>query len=229
MTSTPSESPGSDPAHTERAGHDPTVAGTAPDGVPSAETVTPDRREVVAREREQFGGIKPFVAFFGWLTATGMAVLLTAVVAAIGAGVGLGTNTSSAAEAADTSGFTADEIGWAGVALILVVVFVSYYAGGYVAGRMARFDGLRQGVAVWVWAILIAILVGVLGALAGSQYNVLDNVNGFPRVPSSIGDLSVQGVVAILGVLVISLVGAMLGGLAGMHFHRKVDKAGLGR
>ena len=42
-----------------------------------------DRQSVVAREKERFGGVKPGVAFFGWLTATGMGVLLTALVAAI--------------------------------------------------------------------------------------------------------------------------------------------------
>src|ERR687897_511699 len=46
--------------------------------------VAPDRREVVARQKEEFGGIKFGAAFFGWLAATGMAVLLTAIVAAAG-------------------------------------------------------------------------------------------------------------------------------------------------
>ena len=47
----------------------------------------------MAREKEQFGGIKIGSAFFGWLAATGMAVLLTALVAAAGTAVGLATNT----------------------------------------------------------------------------------------------------------------------------------------
>ena len=47
----------------------------------------------MAREKEQFGGIQIGSAFFGWLAATGMAVLLTALVAAAGTAVGLATNT----------------------------------------------------------------------------------------------------------------------------------------
>ena len=36
--------------------------------------------------------------------------------------------------------------------ILLVVPFVAYYyCGGYVAGRMARFDGVNQVRAVWVW------------------------------------------------------------------------------
>ena len=35
--------------------------------------------------------------------------------------------------------------------------------------------------------------------------------------------------IALLIVLAAALAGALLGGLAGMRFHRNVDKAGLGR
>jgi len=191
---------------------------------------TPEtRRDVVDRESERFGGIKIFCAFFGWLTATGMTVLLTALVAAAGAGVGLASDASDIADAANDRGVSAEEIGWAGVVLVLVIVFVSYYSGGYVAGRMARFDGIRQGVAVFGWTVFIAIVVAVLGAVAGSKYDVLDELNSFPRIPNDLSDLSLQAVVVLVGVIAAALVGAMVGGLAGMHFHRKVDRTGLGR
>ncbi|KQX71684.1 MULTISPECIES: hypothetical protein [Aeromicrobium] len=187
------------------------------------------RRDVVDRESERFGGIKIFCAFFGWLTATGMTVLLTALVAAAGAGVGLASDASDIADAASDRGVSAEEIGWAGVVLVLVIVFVSYYSGGYVAGRMARFDGIRQGVAVFGWTVFIAIVIAVLGAVAGSKYDVLDELNSFPRIPNDLSDLSLQAVVVLVGVIAAALVGAMVGGLAGMHFHRKVDRTGLGR
>ncbi|MDR6118126.1 amino acid transporter [Aeromicrobium sp. SORGH_AS981] len=190
---------------------------------------TLDRRDVVDREKERFGGVKIVCAFFGWITATGMSVLLAALVAAAGAGIGLASDTTDLANAAQDQGISAGEIGWAGVILLLVVVFVSYYSGGYVAGRMARFDGIRQGLAVFGWAVVAAIVIAILGAVAGSQYNVFDNLNAFPRIPDSLSDLTLQGVVALVGVVATALVGAALGGLAGMHFHRKVDKAGLGR
>lgn len=214
--------PEATPAHRDEAPahRDPVADRTEP---------TLDRREVVDREKERFGGVKIVCAFFGWITATGMTVLLTALVAAAGAGVGLVSDTSDITDAAQNQGISADEIGWAGVILLLVVVLVSYYSGGYVAGRMARFDGIRQGLAVFGWAVVAAVVVAILGAVAGSQYNVFDDLNAFPRIPDSLSDLSLQGVVALVGVVATALVGAALGGLAGMHFHRKVDKAGLGR
>ena len=59
----------------------------------TAANVTADgplRDDVLQREQERFGGFKFGAAFFGWLTATGTAVLLTALVGAIGTGIGLG-------------------------------------------------------------------------------------------------------------------------------------------
>ena len=188
-----------------------------------------DRRTVLAREKERFGGIKIGSAFFGWLSATGMAVILTALVAAAGAGVGLVSIASELSDAAQSNGISADEIGWAGVVLVLAVVLVSYYSGGYVAGRMARFDGAKQGLGVVAWSIVVSIVVAVLGAVAGAQYDVLDQVNAFPRIPGSLSDLSVQAVVVLVGVVVAAVVGAVAGGLAGMAYHRRVDREGLGR
>ena len=43
---------------------------------------TPTAAAVVARERAAFGGVKWGSAFFGWLTAMGLAVVLTALLAA---------------------------------------------------------------------------------------------------------------------------------------------------
>jgi hypothetical protein len=187
-----------------------------------------DRRSVVAREKDAFGGVKVGSAFFGWLTATGTAVLLTALLAAAGTAVGVATNTP-VGQAANQATQNAATVGVVGGIVLLVILFIAYYCGGYVAGRMARFNGAKQGVAVWLWAVVIAIVVAVLGAVAGSKYNVLANLNSFPRIPVNEGTLSTGGIIALLAVALASLVGAILGGLAGMHFHRKVDKAGLGR
>ena len=94
---------------------------------------------------------------------------------------------------------------------------------------MARFDGAKQGIAVWVWAVVVAILVAILGAIAGSKYNILAQLNSFPRIPLNEGDLTTAGVIAAVAAVAATLIGAILGGLAGMRFHRKVDQTGLGR
>lgn len=184
-----------------------------------------DRETAIAREKEQFGGIKVGSAFFGWLTATGMAVLLTALVAAAGTAAGLANNTD-VNEAVNQATQNSGTVGLVGIIVLLVILFASYYSGGYVAGRMARFNGAKQGLMVWVWALIAAIVIAVLGLVAGQQFNVLANLNSFPRIPINEGELTTTSIIAAVVVAVVALVGAVLGGLAGMHFHRKVDRAG---
>ncbi|CAM5287512.1 hypothetical protein [Leifsonia shinshuensis] len=185
------------------------------------------RENVVARERSEFGGMKFGAAFFGWLSATGMAVLLTALVAAAGAAVGLGA-TGGGNSAANAASKNAATIGLAGAIALVVITFVAYYCGGYVAGRMARFDGAKQGLAVWIWAIVIAVVVAVLTLILGAQYNILSSINGFPRIPLDEGAVTLTGVITAVAVAIVSLAGAVLGGVAGMHYHRRVDRVGLG-
>ena len=78
--------------------------------------------------------------FFGCLAATGLAVLVISAVGAVGLSVGQGTDLA----ATDTAG-NVTPIGIGGAIALLVVVFASYWAGGYVAGRMARFSGAEPG------------------------------------------------------------------------------------
>jgi hypothetical protein len=191
---------------------------------PSGST-TPRRRrdDAAAAERQKFGGMKVGSAFFGWLAATGMAVLLTALLSAIGLGAGMatGTDAGQAAEQALRSptawGITAAII-WA------LVLLVSYYCGGYVAGRMARFDGARQGIAVWLWAIVIAVILAVVGLVAGGQFNLLGQLGNLAGLPIGEEELTTWGIIALLIAVALALVGAVLGGLAGMRFHRRVDQ-----
>ncbi|KIS25587.1 hypothetical protein TV39_20425 [Arthrobacter sp. SPG23] len=182
------------------------------------------RETVVAREKEQFGGIKVGSAFFGWLAATGTAVLLTALVAAAGTAVGLATSTDVNEAVNQASGD--QTVGLVGIIVLLVILFVAYYCGGYVAGRMARFNGAKQGFMVWVWAVIFAILVALLAMIAGGRFNILANLNSFPRIPVNEGQLTTSGIIAAVVVAVVALIGAVVGGMAGMRFHRKVDRAG---
>ncbi|MET4542277.1 MFS family permease [Arthrobacter bambusae] len=184
------------------------------------------RDDVVRAEKDRFGGIKWGSAFFGWLTAIGMTVLLSALATAIGVGVGAA-NPSGAEQAADQARQNAETLGIVGGIVLAVVLFVAYYCGGYVAGRMARFDGAKQGLAVWSWGIIVAILVAILAAVAGNQFNILDDLNGAPRIPLDGSLMTASGIIGLVIALIVPLLGAILGGKAGMRFHRKVDQAGI--
>jgi hypothetical protein len=198
---------------------------TSSNQVVTDDTTSIDRRDVVNRQKDAFGGMKFGSCFFGWLTASGTAVLLVALVTGVGAALGLSQNV----DVTNPTTAQTESIGLVGGIVLLAIIFVSYLAGGYVAGRMARFNGLKQGLGVWLWAVIMAILVAVAGWLAGTRFDVLAQLNSFPRLPVNEGTLTTAGVIAAIGVVAASLIGALLGGLAGMRYHRRVDKAGLGR
>lgn len=185
------------------------------------------RQEVIAREQERFGGMKFGSAFFGWLTAMGLAVLLTALFAAIGGAIGL-TSPETAEDAANAAEQNIGVATIVGAAVVELVLFISYFAGGYVAGRMARFNGMRQGLAVWLWAIAVAIVVAILSAVAGAQWDLLANLDAFPRVPMSADAMTLTGIVTAVVAAIVTLAGAVLGGAVGMRYHRRVDRVGLG-
>ena len=178
--------------------------------------------DAVAAQRDRFGGIRWGAAFFGWLSANGLAVLLIALVSAGGIGLGLAQGVDSVDEATDR----AAGIGLGGAIAVLVVLFLAYLAGGYVAGRMARFDGVKQGLAVWLVGLLVVVLLAGAGAVLGAQYNVLQQLD-LPRVPIDEGTATTAGLVTLAAVLVATLLGALLGGRLGTRYHRRVDRAGL--
>ena len=150
--------------------------------------------------------------------ATGLAILLLAIVGAIGGSIA-GSSFSSTQQAASSAG----TIGIIGGIVFLLVLALAYYAGGYVAGRMSRFDGGRQGLAVWIIGLVITVLLAIAGAILGSQFNVLAQLN-LPTVPNA-GSLGLGALITLLLVLVVTLLAAMGGGKAGRRYHRKVDRA----
>jgi hypothetical protein len=193
--------------------------------VPEAERTQPfptlkqARTHLTSQQARRFGGIKWGSAFFGWVTAMGMVALLSALATAAGAALGLVNPTPDPA--------AVQTLGVAGAALLLAVIFVGYYCGGYVAGRMARFAGARQGVAVWLWTLFVAVVGAVIatvsGAVAGPRLDELFRLPLNDGLMSG-GVLSAGAAALAVGVLVVTLVGAVLGGLAGMRYHRRVDR-----
>ncbi len=177
-------------------------------------------------EQAEHGGVKVGVALLGWLTAIGTAVVLTAVLALAATAFGVTTGTTLE----DVTDQVREDPGAGALASALVgalVLGASFWCGGYAAGRMARFDGTRQGLAVWLWALLVTVLAAGLAAVAGEEYDVLAALDGVPRLPALAGDLSL-GLLAGVAVAAISLAASLLGGRAGMRFHRTVDRSRVG-
>jgi hypothetical protein len=190
--------------------------------------LTAETRARLRDQHERFGGVHWGAAFFGWLSANGLAVLVLAIVSAAGVAIGF-TATSGNLElnqqrAENGVLGSSEQIGIAGGIAALVIVAVAYFAGGYVAGRMSRFDGARQGFAVWLIGLLVVVVLAAAGAVFGARYNVLAQLD-LPRIPVDEGTATTGAVVALVAILLVSAVAAVLGGKAGEHYHRRIDRA----
>lgn len=168
-------------------------------------------------QRERFGGADGTAIFFGWLSALGLAALVLAVVAAAGTRLGFATGVTT-----NDATSNASTIGIVGAAILVVILLLAYYCGGYVAGRMARFDGARQGLRVWLLGLLVTIAAAVAGWIGGSQYNVFHSLN-LPRIPVKEGDIATGAAITLVVVLVGTLLAAVAGGKAGDRYHARVD------
>ena len=172
------------------------------------------RRDVGVRAaRERFGGLDVPATLIGMLAALALLVLLAGL---IGAAIGVvGYQAGLDDDARDVS--------LASLAGGLVSLFAAFLAGGWAAGRMARYSGLVNGLMTGVWAVLLAALVSVLAALLGAEYDVLRRVE-LPQWFST-DALTVGAVVSGLVAVVTMLVAGAIGGVFGERYHRLADAA----
>ncbi|WP_139318665.1 hypothetical protein [Kocuria sp. CNJ-770] len=197
--------------------------GYPPSGYPApgAGPVPADPATRYARQREEFGGLQLVPGFFGWLSALAVTWLLLAPAGLAAAALGFRVDSGMGGVVDDLAAGSA--AAWTGAAVLGVVEFLAFLAGGYAAGRMARFSGARQGVSVWLWSLFgrsVATVAGLLWA---------DTVGLAPVGVSAqalIGDLLVPGLLAVAAVLLVDLLGAVLGGMWGIRYHRRVDRWG---
>lgn len=171
-----------------------------------------------AEQREEFGGMHFGACAFGWLAGVGLAVILLGIVGAVAAGVG------------DRIDFTQDDFERQGSTLplaaaitVVAILAIAYFCAGYVAGRMSRFSGAKQGMGVWLIGLIVIIAATVVGWIFGDQYDVLQRVD-LPEVPVPDNDLTTGAIVTGVAALVGTLLAAMIGGKAGTHFHRRIDR-----
>jgi hypothetical protein len=180
-------------------------------------------------QHSRYGGMHLGSSFFGWIVATGFAVLLTALLAATGSAVAL-TQLDTINIQNTLSGEVSVEgiktVGIVSGAFLLAVLAIAYYAGGYVAGRMARFDGARQGIGVWLVGIIVTVILAGLASIIGSEFNILQGLN-LPYIPTGDDSFTRGGLATALIAVIVTLIAATSGGKVGERYHRKVDRASI--
>jgi len=166
-----------------------------------------------------YRGFKSGSAFFGWLIAVGLTVMITGILVAVAAGVDYAV-TIERSMLDDNAG----TIAIAAAAVVIVMLAIACYNGGYVAGRLARFDGARQGFGVWAIGLVVTLIVVGLGALADSQYDLVNRLD-LPSVPIADNTLATGGLIAAAALLLVTLIAAIVGGKAGQRYHRRIDNS----
>jgi hypothetical protein len=186
----------------------------------AAEQRASQARAIEARRREEYGGFNLGADFFGWLVAVALTVLVASIVGAIAAAVGssLHVDQTDAERRAGTFGIAT------AIALLLILM-LAYYAGGYVAGRMSRFDGGRQGFGVWLIGLVVTAVAVGLGLLFGDQYNIFQRVD-LPSIPIPSDKATWGGLITLAAVVLGTLLAAFVGGKVGQRYHTKVDRVG---
>jgi hypothetical protein len=180
-----------------------------------AQNLGVDTAEIHLREREEFGGtIQWEAAFFGLLAAFGLCGMLVAM--AIGAMVAV-----DVIGPHDSPADIVDQVSVGDGAILVAILALSAFTGGYVAARMARFDGWKQGLGIWVLVALMAAAVAIAAWIAGGDVDPSKSIS-LPDNPIDEGPLSEGWVAAAVGVG-LGLICSIAGGMLGERFHREVD------
>jgi hypothetical protein len=174
-------------------------------------TTAPDPYAGIHAARERFGGIDIPASLVGMLTALSTVLILAGLVGAAFGVVGYQTGLEQ--DAQDLS--NGSLIG--GVAIL----FVAYLIGGWATGRIARYDGARNGFATGVWTLIFGAILAALGAWAGSEYDVFQNVE-LPQWFDS-DAFTTTAIASGIGAIAAMFAGGILGGLWGERYHRRAD------
>jgi hypothetical protein len=195
--------------------------GTAQDATPYPRGYFEAVEEREDRLRGMYGGVDWLASFLGFVFAAVVGALFSLVAGLVLAPLGFSLNLTGEIGAAVITGLV----------LVAVLVFLTYFFGGYVAGRLARFDGGRNGAMLLLWTLAAALLAALAGGVfsgflpTGFSVSIRDFIQN--DVLSTIGNLSRLGIVGILiavGAVLVALLGSFLGGRLGSRYHAEIDR-----
>jgi hypothetical protein len=192
------------------------------DSVPYPRGYFEDAEERENRLRDMYGGVDWLASFLGFIFAVVagalFALIASLVLAPLGFTLNLGEGSIGAAVIT-------------GLVLVGILVFLTYFFGGYVAGRLARFDGGRNGAMLLLWSFLAVALLALAGGILSGflpadlsegirnfiQNNVLSTIGG-------LAGLGIVGIIVVVGGLLVALLGSFLGGRLGSRYHSEIDR-----
>ncbi len=171
------------------------------------------------RDRKRFaraagmGQVSLISVLAGTLVAFASFALLLAIVAGVLSAIGI-----------DTEDLTSNDYRELGIGAAVVaglVLFLSYFFGGYISGRLARRAGALNGGLVLVVALLIGAVVALVVGTQGDTEALARDLRVI-GVPTSGDDYASVATIAGIVALVAMLAGSVLGGLTGERWHGKL-------
>ena len=200
----------------------PPAYGTQADAGPYPRGYFEAAEEREDRLRDMYGGVDWLASFLGFIFALIAGSFFTLVAGLVLAPLGVSMDLAGA------------EIGPAaitGLVLVAILVFLTYFFGGYVAGRLARFDGGRNGAMLLLWTgvtiLVLALINAVLsGFLPEGISEDIDNLiqNNLLSTIGGLTGLGIAGVLIFVGALLVALLGGFLGGRLGSRYHAEIDR-----
>ena len=207
------------------AGADPETRVIRPPGSSAEDEASPyprgyleavDQRE--ERLREVYGGVDWLASFVGCVLAIVCGAVLLALLGLVLAPLGFTLNLGGR------------EVGAAiitGLVIVGLALFLAFFCGGYVAGRLARYDGGRNGAMTVAWGLALTLLAAAVGSfLPGPFFEVLQEFVQSSVLPAvgSLTELGLAGAGIVLGALLLELLGGFLGGRFGARYHTRINQ-----
>src|SRR5215212_4296933 len=174
------------------------------------------------RLRDMYGGVDWLASFLGLVFAIVLGAAFSAVAGLLLVPFGL---------TPDLSGGQIGASVITGLALLGVLIFLTYFFGGYVAGRLARFDGGRNGAMVLVWTFIVVLILALAAAIfsgflpAGMAEGITNLVDRSVSTAGNLAGAGVAGLVAAAAALLLALLGGSLGGCMGSRYPTEIDRA----
>jgi hypothetical protein len=175
------------------------------------------------RLRDMYGGVDWLASFLGFVFTIVLASVFSAISGLVLVPFGI------------TPEFSGGQIGApaiTGLALLGVLIFLAYFFGGYVAGRLARFDGGRNGAMVLLWTFIVVLILALAALVfsgflpAGMTDRIANLVHGTVSAAGNLIGAGPVGIGVALAAGIIALLGGFLGGRLGSRYHTEIDRAG---
>ncbi len=168
-----------------------------------------ERRELA--DDAGFGSFSFTSVLAGVLVAYGAFSILVGLAGAVVGAVG------------DDTDLTGDweRLGTTGGLIVAALLLLAYLFGGYVAGRMARRNGLVHGLGVLVLGVAIVGIVAALVRSSAGTEAIEANLRSL-GIPTTADEYGQAGTVAGIASLLAIVAGSMVGGALGERWHGRL-------